>query len=142
MNIQDLETIHRLQLPIKFFVLNNKGYGSIRNSQNNYFKGFYVGAEAGSGVTIPEFKRIADAYKLRYVCIENNSEMEQKVTEVLNGADPVICEMLVSPQESTLPRSQSVVLPNGKMRSKPQEDLYPFLPRDEFNKNMLIPILG
>ena len=141
MNIQDLETIHRLQLPIKFFVLNNQGYGSIRNSQNNYFGGFYVGAEAGSGVTIPELCRIAYAYKLRYELIENNDQMPEKLQNVLNGDDPVICEVMISPEESTLPRSQSKVLPDGRMQSMPQEDLYPFLPRDEFEEAMIIDVI-
>lgn len=138
MNIQDLETVHRLNLPIKYFVLNNDGYGSIRNSQNNYFNRFYVGAEPGSGVTIPEFERIAYAYKLRYVRINDNNEMLEKIDEILNGDDPVLCEVMISPEESTLPRSQSKVLPDGKMQSMPQEDLYPYLPREEFEEAMII----
>lgn len=138
MNIQELETIHRLGLPIKFFVLNNNGYGSIRNSQNNYFNHFYVGSEPGSGVTIPEFERIAYAYKLRYVKINDNNEMIEKLSDVLDGNDPVLCEVMISPEESTLPRSQSKVLPDGKMKSVPQEDLYPFLPREEFDEAMII----
>ena len=138
MNIQDLETVHRLKLPIKFFVLNNKGYGSIKNSQNNYFNGFYVGAEAGSGVTIPEIERIAYAYKIKYICFHDNKEMEERIDEILDNDDPIICELLVSPYEYTFPRSQSEVLPNGKMISKPQEDLYPFLSREEFSSNMII----
>ena len=138
MNIQELETIHRLNLPIKFFVLNNDGYGSIRNSQNTYFDRFYVGAEPGSGVTIPEFERIAYAYKLRYVRINDNNEMLEKLGEVLNGDDPVICEVMISPEESTLPRSQSKVLPDGRMQSMPQEDLYPYLPREDFEEAMII----
>ena len=60
MNIQDLETVRRYELPIKYFVLNNKGYGSIINTQDNYFEGFYVGANAQSGVTLPKFRNVAE----------------------------------------------------------------------------------
>lgn len=138
MNIQDLETVHRLQLPIKYFILNNAGYGSIRNSQDNYFDGFYVGAEAGSGVTLPDMERIAYAYKLPYFKITDNMEMEEILQQVLNIEGPVICEMMVSPEEKTLPRTKSVVTENGSMESKPFEDLFPFLPRDEFEENMFV----
>ena len=138
MNIQDLETVRRLKLPIKYFVLNNKGYGSIRNSQDNYFEGFYVGAEAGSGVTLPSLKDVANTYKLHYHLIENNEDMEKTVREVLYEDGPSICELMVSSEEKTLPRTKSMVLENGGMKSMPFEDLFPFLDRNEFNENMKI----
>ena len=138
MNIQDLETVRRLKLPIKYFVLNNKGYGSIRNSQDNYFEGFYVGAEAGSGVTLPSLKDVANTYKLHYHLIENNEYMEKTVREVLYEDGPSICELMVSSEEKTLPRTKSMVLENGGMKSMPFEDLFPFLDRNEFNENMKI----
>ena len=138
MNIQDLETIHRLNLPIKFFILNNGGYGSIRNSQNNYFGGFYVGAEASSGVTLPETERIAYAYKIPFFRITTDAETEEIVKKCLVTDGPVICELMVSKQEMTLPRTKSVVLENGKMKSMPLEDLYPFLDRKEFEQIMSI----
>ena len=64
--------------------------------------------------------------------------MIEKLSDVLDGNDPVLCEVMISPEESTLPRSQSKVLPDGKMKSVPQEDLYPFLPREEFDEAMII----
>ena len=136
MNIQDLETVHRLNLPIKFFVLNNGGYGSIRNSQDNYFDGFYVGAESSSGVTLPETERIAYAYKIPYFKINNNAQMRDITKKVFETSGPVLCEVIVSPDEKTLPRTKSVVMGDGKMKSMPFEDLYPFLDRDEFNSVM------
>ncbi len=138
MNIQDLETVHRLNLPVKFFVLNNGGYGSIRNSQNNYFNGFYVGAEKNSGVTLPDLERIAYAYKIAFYRVNNNTEMEDVVRECIAVDGPVICELMVSKDEMTLPRTKSVVLENGKMKSMPLEDLFPFLDREEYNRVMKI----
>ena len=138
LNIQDLETIRRLNLPIKFFVLNNKGYGSIRNTQLNFFNGFFVGSEKGSGLTLPEIKRIAYAYKIKYYFLKKYSELTKIVKKVLKEKGPVICEVLTDPDEKTIYRLTSAIDKQGKIRSKPLEDLHPFLPRNEFLKNMII----
>ena len=138
MNIQDLETVVRLKLPIKYFILNNDGYGSIRNMQRNYFKGFYVASGHSSGVTIPDMKKIAYAYGINYIAISKNSEIEKKVKESLSFAGPVICNVLVDPTEQTMPKLSSQVKPDGSMVSKPLEDLWPFLDREEFRANMIV----
>ena len=54
MNSQELAVISRLNLPIKFFVLNNGGYNSIRATQINYFNRRFVACDAGSGLSFPE----------------------------------------------------------------------------------------
>ena len=54
----------RLGLPIKFFVLNNEGYASIRATQNNHFDGHLVGSDASSGLTLPDLMKIGAAYGL------------------------------------------------------------------------------
>jgi len=138
MNIQDLETIARHNLPIKFFVLNNGGYGSIRNMQNNYFNGFYVASEKSSGVTIPEMEKVADSYKIDYEKITSNEELDEKVDKILASSKPVLCEVIVNPEEKTQPKLTSLVKPDGSMVSKPLEDLWPFLDREEFLENMVV----
>lgn len=138
MNIQDLETIKRLNLPIKFFVLNNAGYGSIRNSQDNYFNSFYVGAESGSGVTIPNIERIAYGYDIHYLKLSSNAEIRDNIKNIIFSDGPMICEMMVSEDEKTLPRTKSVVTQDGSMESHAFEDLFPFLSTDEFEQNMKI----
>lgn len=138
MNIQDLETIARLKLPIKFFILNNGGYGSIRNMQNNYFDGFFVASEKSSGVTIPEIEKIAASYKIDFEKITYNKELETKVKKILDSSLPVICEIIVDPAEKTQPKLTSLVKPDGSMVSKPLEDLWPFLDREEFKANMIV----
>lgn len=138
MNLQDLETVSRLNLPIKFFILNNNGYGSIRNMQRNYFDGFYVASDHSSGVTIPDIKKIAYAYGIKYYVISNNCEIEKQVKDSFSHRGPVICDVLIDPTEPTMPKLTSQVKPDGSMVSKPLEDLWPFLDRDEFNANMII----
>lgn len=142
MNIQDLETVRRYELPIKYFVLNNKGYGSIVNTQDNYFEGFYVGANAQSGVTLPKFRNIAETYGLKYYEIRHNKDMDQVIPEIIKCQKPVLCEVHISPQEKTAPKQTSYIKKDGTMVSRPLEDLAPLLPRATLEREMLIPQIG
>ncbi len=137
LNIQELETIKRLNLPIKIFILNNEGYGSIRNLQRNHFNGHYVASENGSGLTLPNICKVANAYEIKNISINNNNELKEKVREVLDYNGPAICEVMIDPVQPTSPKLMSEKLPNGNMISKPLEDLWPFLDREEFKNNML-----
>ena len=142
MNIQDLETVRRYELPIKYFVLNNKGYGSIINTQDNYFEGFYVGANAQSGVTLPKFRNVAETYGLKYYEIRHNKDMDQVIPEIIKCQKPVLCEVHISPQEKTAPNQTSYIKKDGTMVSRPLEDLAPLLPRAILEREMLIPQIG
>ncbi|GAH77358.1 unnamed protein product, partial [marine sediment metagenome] len=86
---------------------------------------------------MPSIEKIARAYGIEFVRIANNSELEEKVIETLNMSGPVICEVIVDPQLPTMPKLSSEVKPDGSIVSKPLEDLWPFLERDEFASNML-----
>ena len=130
-NIQELETLHRLQLDLKLFVFNNDGYGSIRNMQKGRFAGHFVACNPVSGLTLPDLNRIADAYQLPYVKIALPLELQKQVNDVLAMKGPVICEVMLDPEVGTAPRLASEVLPDGRMRSKPMEELAPFLPEEE-----------
>jgi len=142
-NIQDLETLARLQLPIKMFVLNNNGYASIRNSQKNYFKGHYVCCDPASGLTLPDTCKVASAYGLKNGRILNHAGINERVKEILETEGPFICEVLADPQLLTAPRLSSEVRADGSIVSKPLEDLWPFLDREEFKANMIVaPLKG
>jgi acetolactate synthase-1/2/3 large subunit len=141
MNIQELETVHRLRLPIKIFVLNNQGYASIRTSQMRYL-GRLTGADAMSGLTLPELGRVAMAYGLSFVQIGDQCDLAGQIKNVLNIPGPVVCEILTPPDEQRAPSMISMQRSDGSMVSKPLEDLWPFLDRQEFLSNMIIPILS
>ncbi len=66
LNIQELETVKRLDLPVKFFVIDNAGFASIRSSQQNYFQRL-TAADAASGLTLPDLVRVGEAYGLHAV---------------------------------------------------------------------------
>lgn len=140
LNIQELETIRRLALPIKLFVLSNEGYASIRTSQERYF-GRLAGADASSGVTLPPLQRVVEAYGLPYARIDNQRALAAEVQHVLDAPGPIVCEVMTPVDQPRAPSLASMRRPDGSMVSKPLEDLWPFLERDEFLANMIVPPL-
>jgi acetolactate synthase-1/2/3 large subunit len=137
-NIQELETIARLKLPIIFFVLNNNGYASIRASQKNCFGAATIGCDPPTGLTIPDVRSVAEAYGLRTALIPDQIDLRDKVRRVLSEPGPLVCDVRVVPDEIRAPRLSTVQRPDGSLVSKPLEDLWPFLDREEFAANMLI----
>lgn len=140
MNIQELETIHRLNLPIKLFIIRNKGYGAIKATQTNIFNKHFVACDPESGLTIPDIGAIARAYGFKTVAINNNSELKDKVTEVLESEGPVVCEVFTPIGLTARPKQVSYKNSKGQMESLPLEYMNPPLPEDEFNENMIIPL--
>jgi acetolactate synthase-1/2/3 large subunit len=137
-NIQELETVARLGLPIKFFVMNNDGYASIRASQANYFGKASIGCDAGTGLTVPDISKVAASYGLATAVIESNADLGGAVRRVLETPGPIVCDVRVIPDEIRAPRMTSVQRADGTFVSKPLEDLFPFLPREEFLANMIV----
>ncbi|MBI5579770.1 MAG: thiamine pyrophosphate-binding protein [Deltaproteobacteria bacterium] len=138
MNIQDLEIVRRLDLPIKFFVLNNGGYVSIQTTQKNYFGGNYVASTSASGLTLPDVMAVSKAFGIPADRIADHTRICDQVREILRKEGPVVCEVMVSPDQSTAPRVSSRQREDGSMESMPMEDLWPFLDRAEFRSNMSI----
>ena len=141
MNSQELETLRRLHLPVKCFVLNNDGYGSIRATQRSYFESRFVASNPSSGLTFPSLSALGAAYGIPVYRIGGHGDLRHTVRQVLNADGPVLCEVMISPEQFTSPKVASMQRANGTMASKPLEDLWPFLDRDEFRANMLIPTL-
>ncbi|RJQ37084.1 thiamine pyrophosphate-binding protein, partial [Candidatus Microgenomates bacterium] len=136
MNIQELETIKFNKLPIKVFLINNNGYLAIRNTQDSFFKSHYVGTDFKSGVDFPDILKVAKAYGIPAIRIKNQRNLKEKIKDVLSKAGPMICEIMMDPRQPLIPKVSSFVRPDGKLISKPMEDMYPFLEREEFYENM------
>ncbi|MBU4313090.1 MAG: thiamine pyrophosphate-binding protein [Candidatus Omnitrophica bacterium] len=137
MNIQELQTLVHYNLPIILFVLNNGGYLTIKLMQQNHF-GRYVGSDKNSGLSCPDIIKVAKAYGIRTEKIANHAELHAKIDSVLAEPGPFICEIIMSETQPLIPRVSSVKKPDGTIISKPLEDLYPFLDREEFLKNMIV----
>ncbi|HEX4139952.1 MAG TPA: thiamine pyrophosphate-binding protein [Candidatus Methylacidiphilales bacterium] len=137
MNLQELQTVAHHRLPLVIFVLNNGGYLSIRTTQSNFF-GQLIGEGAESGVSFPDFVKVAEAHGLRAMKIEGEHFAEQ-IAEALRSSGPVLCEVMLDRAQGFEPKLSSKKLPDGRMVTAPLEDMAPFLPRDEFKRNLLIP---
>ncbi len=137
MNIQELQTVRRMNLPIKFFVINNAGYASIRSSQKNYF-GRLVAADATSNMTLPDVVAQAAAYGLPAVRITEPTNLAGQLAAILEQPGPAVIDVITLPDEQRAPRITSVQRADGSMVSKPLEDMWPFLDRDEFRANMIV----
>ncbi len=137
-NIQELETVARLNLPLKFFILNNDGYASIRASQKAWFGNEFMGGDRSTGLSVPDLSKIAASYGIASCVIENQNNLRSDIRKVLAMPGPVVIDVRVIKEEVRGPRLQSMQLPDGRFVSKPLEDLWPYLPRDEFRENMII----
>jgi len=138
MNIQELQTIVHNKLPIKLFIWNNNGYLSIRFTQIRYFEGRLIGTDSSSGISFPKIEKIAKAYGIKYYKIASSKELNDFIPKILEQNKPIICEVMCQPDQILAPIVTSVKDDEGRMISKPLEDMFPFLDRIEFNQNMII----
>ena len=141
MNLQELQTIVHYGLPIKIFVMNNNGYHSIRQTQENFFVPPLVGCDPDSGISFPDMQKIAYVYDIPFIRCKNHSQLDDCISVTLRDDCPFICEIMVTPNQTFAPKASSKKLPDGKIVSKPLEDLFPFLDRKELEENMIIDLI-
>ncbi len=137
MNLQELQTIKDNKLPVKIFILNNDGYVSIIQTQSNFFKGRMTACTTKSGIGFPNFEKIAKGFEIDYIKINDPKKMDTQIKKALKSQKVMICEIILDKNYIFTPKTSSKKLPNGKMVSAPIEDMYPFLSRKEFSKNMI-----
>ncbi len=117
-------------------MINNNGYLAIKNTQNSFFQGNLVAVDESSGVSFPSFEDVAKTFKLTYFEMKDHSNMREVIDQTLGQPGPVLCEIRMSPTQPLFPKVYSEKLADGTIVSKPLEDMFPFLDRDEFNQNM------
>ena len=132
MNLQELQTVVYNRLNLKIFYLNNNGYHSIRQTQTNLFAGRpMVGVCDGNGLSFPDAGKIAAAYGIPFVRIDEIKGAAEKIREVLAADSAVFCEVVVDPSQNFAPKLSSRVLEDGRIVSAELDDMAPFLPREE-----------
>lgn len=134
MNIQELATISHNKLNLKIFLLNNNGYHSIRQTQNNLFKPPLIGIDKNSGLMFPNHEILAKAYEIEYKKIDNLINIEEKIKDVLNSKGPIICEVILDENQTFSPKLSSKVLEDGTIVSPEIDDMFPFLEREEYER--------
>ena len=128
-NIQELQTMVSNNIPVKLFIINNNGYGIIKQFQELYLGGRYEATIPSKGVTNPDFKKISNAYGINYSEIKNNKEIDRVLTQVLRSKRPEFINVIINSNQKIIPKLQF---------GKPIEDLSPLLSRSEFQKNMIV----
>ena len=127
MNIQEIENIKHFHLPIKVFIINNNGYGMIKQTINTWMKGKYVGCDLKSGLSLPDFKKVAKAYCIPAIEIKNHKELNKKIEYVLKYRGPIICDVLIKHDQQIIPKVKSGL---------PIHDMLPSLSKDEILLNL------
>ena len=137
MNLQELQTIKHHNLPIKIFIINNDGYISIKQTQNNFFEGRHCGDGPKSGVSIPDFVAVSKAFGIDSVKLTDPDKVDETIRAVLKENKPVLCEVMVDPDYIFTPKLSARKLDDGTMISPSLEDMFPFLDRKEYEENMI-----
>lgn len=141
MNIQELQTVAYHKLNIKIIIINNNGYHSIRQTQTNLFSGELVGVCRDNGVSFPDLEKIAFAYGIPFLRVVSEQDIKENILTMLNENGPWICEVVVDEKQNFEPKLSSKVLEDGTIVSPEIDDMFPFLPKEEYETNHL-PLKG
>ncbi len=134
MNLQELQTVAHHRLNLKIIILNNNGYHSIRQTQTNLFAPPLVGVSADNGISFPNLEKIACAYGIRYRRIDDADAISRTLREMFAEEGPALCEVVVDEKQNFAPKLSSKILPDGSIVSPEIDDMFPFLPREEYEQ--------
>jgi acetolactate synthase-1/2/3 large subunit len=132
LNLQELMTARHYNLPIKIFIGCNGGYRGVVRSQSNMFDGRYIGCTPDTGVGIPDFKKVAEAFDIEYIKIEDQEDLNRKLNYIYSNNDLMMIEWPQDPEQYIEPRVMNRRDENGTIVSTDIDDLSPFLSRDEY----------
>lgn len=138
MNLQELESIRYHKLPIKIIVINNNVYSIIRRRQRDLFRKRTIGTDPDNGVSCPEFSRIASCFGLEYMKIENPSQLDVGLRQVIDYDGPVLCEIMGRENQGYIEVGQARSQIDNRLIRRPLEDQSPFISREIFMHEMVI----
>jgi len=130
LNIQELQTIYYHNLPIKIILLNNSGYGMIRQFQEQYFEGRFQSSVIG--YSNPDFQKVVSAYKISSRKISTIKEVKPALESLFCDSKPGFLEVIIEAKFNVIPKLAV---------NKPVEDQEPELSREELQSAMIIDIL-
>lgn len=136
MNLQELQTIKFNNLPVKIVLFANDGYRGIVQTCKNYFNGKNVGCTPESGLSMPDFEKIANAFELPYKKCKTNSELKESISWLLKQDSYCILELSQIYDNPPAPVVKPRMTTDGKPQKIRLEDMAPFLDREEFEKCM------
>jgi acetolactate synthase-1/2/3 large subunit len=115
MNIHELQVVVQNKLPIKLVVFNNDGYLSIKITQKSFCNGLLSVSDSSSGLTLPSYKKLAEAYGIKYKSIISNENIQHQINECFETDEPQLIEIFVSPNELHEPKVIAHVDNNRKI---------------------------
>jgi acetolactate synthase-1/2/3 large subunit len=130
MNLQELQSLAATDLDILLFVLDNNGYLSIKQTQSNFF-GREHGASPNSGVTFPDFSRVAEAFGLHVSRLDDLADIESTLHTLIHEmTGPRVCIVRLFEGQEFEPRLKSKIV-DGVIRTPELDDMFPHLPSEE-----------
>ena len=128
MNIQEIENIKAHNLNIKIFLINNFGYGMVKQTIDTWLDGNYVGCDTSSGLSLPDFSKVFNSYGIKTLKINNHNEMHDIIDTCLNLSGPVMCEVIVNEKQRIIPKTKA---------GSPLHDMLPKLSDEEIESNII-----
>lgn len=138
MNLQELQTIVHHQLPVKIFLYDNDGYLTIRNTQNALFGGRQAGSGGKTGVTCPDFVKVAQAFGIPTLEIEDYADVSEGIARTFAMPGPVVTVVYTDPKQVFVPKLSISTSANGALVSPPLEDLSPLIAREQLEQEMIV----
>jgi len=127
MNLQELQTIIQHKLKIKIVIFNNDGYLMIKHTQKMLFNGTYNAVDSSSGIVLPDYIRIADAFGYLNFRIKTWSEFDEYFPEFMKCDGPAICEIFMPAEQDFIPKVKGVVTNSNSIFAPPIEEMSPLL---------------
>lgn len=130
MNLQELQTIKTHNLPVKIIIFNNDGYLMIKHTQNMLFKGARTCVDKETGVTLPDYKKVAHAFDFEYFT-------EDKVDDFLSFEGQAFMEVFMDPNQEFIPKVRGMRLKDNTIQAGLLEEMSPLLPLEEIEQAMI-----
>ncbi|MCQ4159627.1 thiamine pyrophosphate-binding protein [Roseomonas sp. GC11] len=124
-NLQEIGTAVVNKLNLKIFIFDDGGYASIRMTQRNYFKGGYIGCDTGSGLGMPHWARIFDAYDVPCLPVLPGFETDPAFRALFDAPGVAAFLVKIDPEQSYFPKITSRVTASGGMASEPLHRMTP-----------------
>ena len=142
MNLQELQTMNNLKLPIKIILLNNNSYLTIEHTLKALYGSDQPQAtNSNNGLTFPSFSKLCKVFGINYSQISSSKNLHSEIIKFLNVKGSAMIDVKMEEGQELIPKSAIKVNEDGTVFSPPLEDLYPFLPKEELEKEMIIPII-
>ncbi|MEI7863811.1 MAG: thiamine pyrophosphate-binding protein [Chthoniobacterales bacterium] len=129
MNLQELVTVTKHDLPIKVLLFNNHGHGMVQQTQEMWLGSKYYATSIEGGLAFPDFEKVAQAYGYPVFSVSRNEKLRATLSLALSESGYSFTNIEIAANERVVPQVQF---------GRPNEDSSPLLDRKEFMDNMLV----